>query len=537
MRTQAISGGLHPPYRSALIATEPTTLKPLLALACLALAALLLWLQPPRELSALLAVLAWLGICLHAWRQWRTGRSDALRGNGLPVAYASQGGQARTIAERSAAQLRGAGLPAQALPLEALDLRQLPQPARLLLVASTYGDGEAPDHAARFERQLLGQHLDLRPLEYAVLGLGDLQYPRFCAFARRLDRRLRELGATPLFDRLEADRADPAVLRRWQQQLGQLADNAPFSDWQAVDYQPWTLSRRQCLNPGSRGAPVFHLQLRPDAAADWQAGDIAEIGPCQPPERVAVLLARLGLAGEALQDDGHMLAWHLARRQLPDDIQGLIGLSAAQLLEQLPRLPHREYSIASLPGDGHLELLVREMRHPDDRPGLGSGWLCRHAAPGETIDLRVRANPGFRLPADCGPLILIGNGTGLASLRAHLRERARLGRHGHWLLYGERNAVHDRVFAAELEAWQHDGHLARLDLAFSRDQAEPVYVQHLLREAADELRAWLARGASLLVCGSLQGMGHEVDALLHGLLGSAEVERLREAGRYRRDLY
>ncbi|MFB8831287.1 flavodoxin domain-containing protein [Azotobacter sp. CWF10] len=304
---------------------------------------------------------------------------------------------------------------------------------------------------------MLGQHLDLRSLEYAMLGLDDLQYPQFCAFARRLDRRLRELGATPLFDRLEADRADPAVLRRWQQ-LGQLAGDSQFSDWQAVDYQSWTLRWRQCLNPGSRGAPVFHLQLRPDAA-DWQAGD------------------------------------------------------------------------------GHLELLVREMRRPDGRPGLGSGWLCRHAAPGETIDLRVRATPGFRLPADCGPLILIGNGTGLASLRAHLRERARLGRHGHWLLYGERNAAHDRFFAAELEAWQRDGHLARLDLAFSRGQAEPVYVQHLLREAADELRAWLARGASLLVCGSLQGMGREVDALLHGLLGSAEVERLRETGRYRRDLY
>lgn len=513
-------------------------MKPFLLLAGLALIALLPWLQPSRELSALLAVLAWLGVCLHGWRQWRAGRDDTRPGDGLPVAYASQGGQARAIAERSAAQLRDAGLPARALPLEALDLRRLAQPARLLLVASTYGDGEAPDHAARFERRLLGERPDLRALEYAVLGLGDRQYAHFCAFAQRLDRRLRELGATPLFDRLEADRADPAVLRRWQQQLGRLAGDTRFDDWQEVDYQPWTLIRRQCLNPGSQGAPVFHLHLAPnDSAADWRAGDIAEVGPCLPAERVAVLLERLGLDGGEFQADGRPLAWHLARRQLPEDARELTGLSAAELLERLPRLPHREYSIASLPGDGRLELLVRQMRHPDGRLGLGSGWLCHHAAPGATIDLRVRANPGFRLPADGGPLILIGNGTGLASLRAHLRERERLGRHGHWLLYGERNAAHDRFFAEELETWRRDGHLARLDLAFSRDQAAPVYVQHLLREAADELRAWLARGASLLVCGSLQGMGREVDALLHGLLGGAEVEHLREAGRYRRDLY
>ena len=180
---------------------------------------------------------------------------------------------------------------------------------------------------------------------------------------------------------------------------------------------------------------------------------------------------------------------------------------------------------------------MRLQQHADGRLGISSGWLCAHAASAACIDLRIRANPGFRLPPESGPLILIGNGSGLAGLRAHLRERERLGQHGHWLLFGERNAAHDFLLREELQHWQHSGHLARLDLAFSRDQAEPVYVQHLLREAADDLRGWLARGASLLVCGSLQGMGREVDALLHGLLGEAEVERLREAGRYRRDLY
>lgn len=496
----------------------------------------MLWPDPSRALLASLAVLAWLGLCLQAWRGWRAGRITRAAADSLPVAYASQGGQARAIAERSAAQLVQAGLAAHAAPLETLDLAS--PPARLLLVASTYGDGEPPEHVARFVRRLEQTHPDLRDLQYALLGLGDRQYPQFCAFAQRLDRLLRARGARPLFDPLQADRLDAAVLRRWQQQLGQLAGHAAFSDWQTADYQPWRLERRRCLNPGSQGAPLFHLQLTAASGTpDWQAGDIAEIGPRQPAGQVAALLAALQLDGALQLADGRTLSEALSRRQLPDRPDALHGLSGTQLLERLPLLAHRDYSIASIPADGQLELLVRLQQHPDGRPGLGSGWLCQHAAPGACIDLRIRANPGFRLPADCGPLILIGNGSGLAGLRAHLRERQRLGQHGHWLLFGERNAAHDSLFHAELQGWQRSGHLVRLDRVFSRDQATPLYVQHRLRESADELRAWIGRGATLLVCGSLQGMGREVDALLHGLLGSAEVERLREAGRYRRDLY
>ena len=502
----------------------------------LVLAALLFWLEPPRLVCAILVLLAWLALCFYSWRNWRSGCLPEASADSLPVAYASQGGQARDIAERSAAQLTQAGLPAHALPLEAVDLKQ--PPPRLLLVASTYGDGEAPEHVARFARRLEQPGLDLHGLEYALLGLGDRQYATFCAFAQRLDHTLRARGASPLFDRLEADALAPAVLRRWQQQLSQLTGHAEFSDWLPADYQPWTLATRTLLNPGSQGAPLYHLQLlAPQSDAQWQAGDIAEIGPRQSPERVAALLDALQLDGTTELAGGRTLADELSRRQLPKDPSSLLELAPQQLLEQLPRLAHRDYSIASSPVDGHLELLVRLQQHADGSLGLSSGWLCTHAEPGVCIDLRIRENPSFRLPPEAGPLILIGNGSGLAGLRVHLRERERLGHHGHWLLFGERNAAHDFLLREELERWQHNGHLARLDLAFSRDQAEPVYVQHLLRDAADDLRSWLARGATVLVCGSLQGMGREVDALLHGLLGEAEVERLREAGRYRRDLY
>ena len=506
------------------------------AFACLLLAALLFWLQPAREVSAALVGLAWLSGCVLVWR--RSSSHAVAAPEHLLVAYASQGGQAQAVAERSAEQLTYSGIPAMAVPLNALAPAQLTDQSRLLLVLGTYGEGEAPDNAARFERRLRDESPQLRGLEYALLALGDSDYQHFCGFARRLEQRLRQLGATPLYDRLEADRADPAVLRRWQQQLGQLSGNHQFSDWQPAHYQRWTLAARECLNPGSQGAPVFYLRLAPpDDAQHWQAGDIAEIGPRQPPQAVAEWLNVRNLRGDTPLGNGHTLALNLARRQLPYLVESLPGHSPEALLEHLPLLPHRDYSIASSPTDGHVELLVRLMQHPDGTLGLGSGWLCRHAPVGTQIDLRIRANPGFRLNANAGPLILIGNGTGLAGLRAHLRDREHCNQGGHWLLFGERNAAHDGFFEEELNDWLNSGHLARLDRAFSRDQAERLYVQHLLRDAADELRAWIERGASILVGGSLEGMGREVDSVLRGVLGERHVEELAEAGRYRRDLY
>jgi len=205
-------------------------------------------------------------------------------------------------------------------------------------------------------------------------------------------------------------------------------------------------------------------------------------------------------------------------------------------LDALPPLPLREYSIASVPADGLLQLVVRLTRRGDGSAGLGSGWLCLHAPPGAPVQARVRANPGFRRHGDA-PLLLIGNGTGIAGLRSLLREAAQAGVHGHWLLFGERNAAHDTLFGTELQAWRDSGHLQRLDLAFSRDQAGKVYVQDRLCAAADEVRAWLARGATLHVCGSLQGMARGVDAALRQILGEEALDTLSAEGRYRRDVY
>ena len=105
------------------------------------------------------------------------------------------------------------------------------------------------------------------------------------------------------------------------------------------------------------------------------------------------------------------------------------------------------------------------------------------------------------------------------------------------MLFGERNRKHDTLLADQLDHWVTNGHLTHLDRVFSRDQPERRYVQHLLRDQADRLREWIDRGATVLVCGSLAGMGRDVDALLRGLLGAEQVDALAKDGRYRRDLY
>ncbi|MNJ42044.1 Sulfite reductase [NADPH] flavoprotein alpha-component [compost metagenome] len=416
----------------------------------------------------------------------------------------------------------------------------LNQAQRALFVVSTFGDGEAPDSARGFERKVLGQPWRLDNLNYALLALGDRQYPEFCGFARRLQAWLGERGATSAFAPVEVDSADPAALQRWQEQLGQLTGSKPPAAWQAPAYSNWTLVQRELMNPGSQGSAVYLLGLKPQQPAQWQAGDLVEVLPRNSPQHLALFLRGLGLEGETpVQVDGlqESLFQALASRNLPKSREHLVGLHAQALVDALIPLTAREYSIASIANDGVLELIVRQERHADGSLGLGSGWLTEHLPVDNSVSLRLRSNSGFHLPAPATPMILIGNGTGIAGLRSLLKARIVTGKQRNWLLFGERNQAHDFLCEEELQGWLHNGDLERLDLAFSRDQAHKVYVQDRLREHAPELRRWLAEGASIYICGSLQGMASGVDAVLNDVLGAAEVERLIELGRYRRDVY
>ena len=499
-------------------------------------------------------LLAWLWLCALYLRKPADDRSAADRSMAvavaaaagdtppLLVAWASQTGFAQLLAERSARMLVDAGVPVRVLPLDQVDAALLGRSQRALFLASTTGEGDPPDHALAFLRQTLAQTPSLAHLEYLLLALGDRGYDDFCAFGHQLDRWLRACGARPLFDLVEVDNADQAALRRWQYEVGRIGGLTDLPDWTPPAYQAWTLRTRTRVNPGSPGAPVFDLALVPAAAAplpQWQAGDIAEIGPRQLPARVLALLEGLQLPASAPVNTRHgiePLAQALSRLQLPT-VEAVRGLPPQALVDALPPLPHREYSIASIPAEGCVRLLVRQMTQADGSPGLGSGWLCEGVDTGQAIDLRLRPNPGFHPPPTDRPLVLVGNGTGIAGLRAHLQARIAAGARDNWLLFGERSPQHDRPYGQELQRWQADGWLARIDLAYSRDPDAAAYVQHSLRAAGETLRAWVERGATILVCGNASGMAPGVDAVLAEVLGQALHEALRAQGRYRRDVY
>lgn len=433
------------------------------------------------------AVVAWAG--LTAWSLRPRRRAGVNADADTLVVHASQTGSAEALAVETELALTGAGQAVERLGLSDLTPERLATARRLFLVAATTGEGDAPDEATGFLRRLMPSPPDLSHLEVAVLALGDSTYSHYCDFGRRMDQWLVSAGATPLFDRVEVDRLDPGALDHWRHQVTALTGAVFAPDGRSGAHEPWTLASRALVNPGSVGRPVYHLRLKPVGdLPEWRAGDIAEI-------------------------------------ELP--------ASATGGLRQL-----RDYSIASVPADGHIDLLIRSTLRPDGTPGLASAWLLDACRVGDTVPVRVRINRGFHGPDPSCPLILIGNGTGIAGLAGHLSERSRAEKRGPaWLIVGERNEAHDALLRNRILGWRTGGALTRVDRAFSRDPGGARYVQDIVRTEAEAVRDWIDRGATIMVCGSLKGMAPGVDAALRDILGEERMLDLRETGRYRRDVY
>ncbi|MFK3888044.1 PepSY domain-containing protein [Sphingomonas sp. NPDC079357] len=439
------------------------------------------------------------------------------------VAFASQTGTAERIARLTARALPGAA----ALPIAALDAASLKRAERLLVVASTYGEGEPPDAARGFARAMGATAPDLSHLSYAVLAMGDREYRDFCAFGHRVDHWLHDAGAGRLFDTVEADGDDADAQRHWQQQLAGLGARTDQPDWAPAPMGTWRLVERHLLNHGSAGDPAWHIVLEPtDGPADWVAGDILEVLPQQDPARVQAFLR-----ANDLPDTPEMRATLMTRLLGPGYIDAVDP-------DMLQPLPHRDYSIASVPGSGRVELIVRACRAADGFAGLGSGWLTQGAAVNGLVQARIRSNPAFHAPADCAtPLILIGNGTGLAGLLAHLRQRASEGGAPAWLFFGERHPAHDDFLADARAGLTADGILTETTAAWSRLGDGPRYVQHAVAAASERIAAAVDAGAAIYVCGSIAGMAPGVHAALAEIVGAEMLERMLEAGCYRRDIY
>lgn len=493
-------------------------------------------------------LLVYLVFCWCCWRNYQhrqqkivASHPTALNStaNEILIAYASQSGSAATLASQTALQLQDAGKESIRVALNQLTPALLAQAKTLLVIASTYGEGEAPDNGNRFIARTLGklQQNSLQHLQVAILGLGDSSYQHFCGFAHQLQHELQYRGARFLTDLIEVDKLEDSALRHWQYYLGQISGQSHYPDWSKPAYGQWKIVQRECINSGSPGAPAFHLKLIPltdfIAADAWHAGDIAEIGPGNSAQTIQHFLQQLDRQTIVPED---LLYSDLAFAQ--ERLAELKQLDDETLLKSLPDLPHREYSIASVPAENSLDLLVRQVNIAPGHYGLGSGWLSVHAQLQQPIRLRIRPNTHFHSPTTNCPLILIGNGTGIAGLRAHLANPLRAGTRN-WLLFGERTAAADSFFNSDLVHWQKTGVLVRLDQVFSRD-AQPGaarYVQDLLQPNAREIRQWVNEGAAIFVCGSLQGMAQAVDDTLRTILGTQQLESLADQRRYCRDVY
>ncbi|MDP9038604.1 MAG: sulfite reductase subunit alpha [Acidobacteriota bacterium] len=289
-------------------------------------------------------------------------------------------------------------------------------------------------------------------------------------------------------------------------------------------------------------ALTSHLQITRLTRRTVQA--YATIGQCQP-------LFNLLVPEQQWQLDKYTCDRGLI--DLLHDYPGVLH-EPADLVAMLPSLAPRLYSISSSPlahpGEVHTTVaVVRYHSHNRDRGGVASTMLAERLSVGDSQPVYIQANKRFRLPADpSAPMIMIGPGTGIAPFRAFLHERRALGARGrNWLFFGERSAATDFLYRDELESMQHDGHLTRLDLAFSRDQDQKIYVQDRMLERSAEFYRWLQDGASVYVCGDASRMAKDVDATLHAIVSQQGklsheaaadyIQVLKDTNRYHRDVY
>lgn len=273
-------------------------------------------------------------------------------------------------------------------------------------------------------------------------------------------------------------------------------------------------------------------------------------------EQLAVLAPDSGLKDLLAPEQERELRAYCKGRDLLDLVQDyeLKGVTAEAFTAHLRKLPPRLYSIASsskaYPDEVHLT--IRKVRFENlgrVRYGVCSTFVSERLEPGSTIPVFVQENPNFKLPSDPEtPIIMIGPGTGVAPFRAFLGEREELGAEGKtWLFYGDQHFSSDFLYQVEWQRWLKEGVLTRMDVAFSRDTDQKVYVQHRMLEHSKELYQWLQEGAVVYICGDEKRMAHDVHATLLAILmqegglneegAAAYLSQMQQEKRYQRDVY
>ena len=534
----------------------------------------------------------------------------------LTVLFGSESGNAESLADQTVKAAAKAGFKAKAVSMGDIKPAKLKGVENLLVLVSTWGEGDPPENAVDFVEAFMGDKAPkLEGTRFSVLGLGDTSYEHFCKMGIDIDARLEALGAQRVFDRKDCDVDFDDDYAAWSKgaldalsALAAPAAAAPVAAAPAtatVKYSrknpfPSELNERVLLNGEGSAKETIHLEFNLEGSGlTYEAGDALAVIPHNATDVVDAILETTKLDGDAtvtLKDGECTLRDALTRKldataiSLPvlkryneiaqnDTLAALIedkeaikdyswgreiidvltefpakAITADQLAGTMRKLPPRLYSIASSPkahpGEVHLTVgVVRYDSNGRSRKGVCSTFLADGIEEGSTVDVFVTPNKHFKVPANPdAPLIMVGPGTGIAPFRAFIEERQATGAKGkNWLIFGDQHYLTDFLYQTEWQNYLADGILTKLDVAFSRDQAEKVYVQDRMRENAKELYTWLEQGASFCVCGDATRMAHDVDLALHDVIaqegGLSEeaaadcVKQLKADKRYIRDVY
>jgi len=508
----------------------------------------------------------------------------------ITIAYGTESGNSKKIANLFASRAKQEGIHAKLVSLDQYRLTDLPKEEYFLTVISTQGEGEPPASAKKFYDHIHQNGFQLPKLKYGVLALGDTSYPMFCKAGEDVDHQLGHLGGERIVNiqRCDVDFENDAFT--WMNDVLQKISGtgtAPLPHPKTIKkssgkkiYRGEILTNIN-LNDRESSKKTHHIEIACEEVY-YKPGDSLGIVPQNPAAIVEAIIALTGMDAERtfVHRNDTFSVYELLHKKLniiylPERVvakyaahiqqeipilkTGLLDLlqqypvkDAAHFeifLQQLepttPRLYSISSSLESLDGEVHLTVardafsIAEELQY-----GLCSDHLCRLKA-GDIIEFYIHHNDQFRLPEDHKDIIMVGPGTGIAPFRAFLSERESAGATGrNWLFYGDQHFNSDFLYQTELQQWMESGVLNALDVAFSRDQPEKIYVQDKIKQKAGEFFHWLENGATLYVCGAKR-MSDDVEKTMLELIQKSGTVRdpvsylseLKSSGRYLKDVY
>ncbi|HUB44058.1 MAG TPA: flavodoxin domain-containing protein [Acetobacteraceae bacterium] len=523
----------------------------------------------------------------------------------LTILYATESGNAEALAGAARKTAARLGFAAKAVDMADTTPEKIADAENLLVIASTWGEGDPPQRAEAFLAALMADNAPHLPgLRFAVLALGDRAYAQFCETGKQIDTRLEALGATRIAARIDCDLDYQKPAAGWidstlreiapAQEQGAAVIHVDFARPAATDDRARVfdaeITAQVNLNSTRSDVETHHIELSlAGSGIAYEPGDSLGFVPRNHPALVEDVLRLSGLDSDAalhtelterfdittltrtqiadyarltgdatlhaITEDATRATEFLRDRQFVDLLAAAPhGLTAEQLTALLRPLPPRLYSVASsraaVGEEAHLLIgAVRWESHGRARHGVASIDAIERRGVGTTLPVYLKPNPHFRLPADpAAPIIMIGPGTGVAPFRAFLQHREATNATGrNWLFFGARRFMHDFLYQLEWQDWLKSGLLSRIDVAFSRDQRQKIYVQHRLWDARRELFAWLQDGASVYVCGDAKAMAKDVHAMLLQIIAdqtgrdadnaAAYLHEMQRERRYLRDVY